>query len=155
MNTPADRLPGADEENIVPESDGLAADVPAGAAGADTGAVGAAAIDPDDEARIQGISSQNDLPGVGTRAADGLTERGTDDARGEQGSTSRHTEDTGTDTTDAHDAERDRTPASPPLPDDGGEPHVADDDPIAKFQPGVGRDSAASSRIAQNLPDDA
>ncbi|AOX46656.1 hypothetical protein [Microbacterium sp. BH-3-3-3] len=144
MNTPADRLPGADEENIVPESEGLAADVPAGAAGADTGAVGAAQIDADDEARIQGISSQNDLPGVGTRAADGLTERGTDDARGEGGSTSQHTEDTGGGSATAHAASD--TPTE-------GEPHVDADDPIAKFQPGVGRDSAASSKIAQSLPD--
>lgn len=145
MNTPADRLPGADEESIVPESDGLAADVPAGAAGADSGAVDAARIDPDDEARIQGISSQNDLPGVGTRAADGLTERGTDDARGEGGSTSRHTEDTGDDGGSA--------PASHPGAEDGREAHVDSDDPIAKFQPGVDSDSAASSKIAQSLPD--
>lgn len=149
MTTPADRLPGADEENIVPESEGLAADVPAGAAGADTGAVGAAEIDADDEARIQNISSQNDLPGVGTRAADGLTERGTDR---DGGSTSRHTEDTGRPAHDDAPTEN-RTPASPPLADGGGEPHVEEDDPIARFQPGVGRDSAASSRIAQSLPD--
>ena len=148
MDTPADRLPGTDEENIIPESEGLAADVPAGAAGADTGAVGAAEIDADDEARIQNISSQNDLPGVGTRAADGLTERDTD---GDGGSTSRHTEDTGRPEHDAAVETDDRTPASPPVTD-GGEPHVDEDDPIAKFQPGVGRDSAASSRIAQNLP---
>ena len=152
MDTPADRLPGADEENLVPESDGLAADVPAGAAGADSGAVDAARIDPDDEARLQGISSQNDLPGVGTRAADGLTERGTDDARGERGSTSRHTEDTGRSNREPDDGTS-RTPASPAPAADGGEPHVDDDDPIAAFQPGVGRDSAASSKIAQNLPD--
>ncbi|KQR23310.1 hypothetical protein [Microbacterium sp. Leaf151] len=154
MNTPADRLPGADEENLVPESDGLTADVPAGAAGADSGAVGAVGIDPGDEARLQNISSQNDLPGVGTRAADGLTERGTD--HGDGGSTSRHTEDTEgeADAADADDdpADRDRTPASPPVRD-GGEPHVDADDPIAKFQPGVGRDSAASSKIAQGLGD--
>ncbi|MBB3159087.1 hypothetical protein FHS07_002805 [Microbacterium proteolyticum] len=148
MDTPADRLPGADEENIIPESEGLAADVPAGAAGADTGAVGAAEIDADDEARIQNVSSQNDLPGVGTRAADGLTERGTD---GDGGSTSRHTEDTGRPEHDV--AAETRTPASPPPADGGGEPHVDEDDPIARFQPGVGRDSAASSRIAQSLPD--
>ncbi|WP_150958475.1 hypothetical protein [Microbacterium testaceum] len=156
MDTPADRLPGADEENLVPESDGAAAEVPAGAAGADSGAVGTARVDPDDEARIQGISSQNDLPGVGTRAADGLTERGTDDARGENGSTSRHTEDTGRPEHASHDDAQDeavRTPASPPRSDDGGEPHVGGDDPIAAFQPGVGRDSAASSKVAQSLPD--
>ncbi|WP_295833702.1 hypothetical protein [uncultured Microbacterium sp.] len=144
MDTPADRLPGADEENLIPESDGLAADVPAGAAGADSGAVGTARIDSDDEARLQNISSQNDLPGVGTRAADGLTERDS----GERGSTSRHTEDT--QDTDHHATER--TPASPPRDAEGGEAHVDADDPIAAFQPGVGRDSAASSKIAQRLP---
>ncbi len=142
MDTPADRLPGADADTLVPESDGLAADIPAGAAGADSGAVGTARIDPDDEARIQGVSSQNDLPGVGTRAA---SERGTDAAREESGSTSRHTED------DDHDTDGSgHAPASPA--GDGGEPHVDGDDPIAAFQPGVGRDSAASSRIAQSLP---
>lgn len=145
MDTPAERLPGADEENLVPESDGLAADIPAGAAGADSGAVGTARIDPDDEARMQNISSQNDLPGVGTRAADGLTER---DSSG-SGSTSRHTEDT--QGADRHATES--TPASPPRDADGGEAHVDADDPIAAFQPGVGRDSAASSKIAQRLPD--
>lgn len=144
MDTPADRLPGADEENLIPESDGLAADIPAGAAGADSGAVGTARIDPDDEARLQNISSQNDLPGVGTRAADGLTER----RSGEGGSTSRHTEDTGRDGD-----ETPKTPASPRRDADGGEAHVDADDPIAAFQPGVGRDSAASSKIAQRLPD--
>ena len=138
MTTPADRLPGADEENIVPESDGLTADVPAGAAGADTGAVGAAEIDSDDDAHIQNVSSQNDAPGVGTRGGDD------DDARGagQRGSTSRHHEDSAG--TDDHGAEAAGATA--------GEPHVDADDPIARFQPGVGRDSAASSRIAQSLP---
>lgn len=131
MNTPADRLPGADEENIVPESDGLTADVPAGGAGADTGAVGATSIDPDDEAHIANVSSQNDVPGVGTRGADG------------HDSTSSRHEDTGSGDSDP-DAD-----ASAPT---SGEPHVDADDPIARFQPGVGRDSAASSRIAQGLP---
>lgn len=150
MDSPADHLPGTDEENLVPESDGLAADVPAGAAGADTGAVGAARIDPDDEARVQGISSQNDLPGVGTRDADGEREHG-----GDGGSTSRHTEDVETADADDHtvDESAEKTPASPAPGDEGPEPHVDADDPIAKFQPGVGRDSAASSRIAQTLPD--
>lgn len=153
MNTPADRLPGADEDTLVPESDGLAADVPAGAAGADSGAVGTARIDPDDEARIQGVSSQNDLPGVGTRAADGLTERGTDHVRDEGGSTSRHTEDL------AHDDAAERAAAgreaahAASATNVDGEPHVDGDDPIAKFQPGVGRDSASSSKVAQSLPD--
>lgn len=149
MDSAADHLPGTDEENLVPESDGLAADVPAGAAGADTGAVGAARIDPDDEARVQGISSQNDLPGVGTRDADGEREHG-----GDGRSTSRHTEDV--ETADADhmvDDSAEKTPASPAPGGEGPEPHVDADDPIAKFQPGVGRDSAASSRIAQTLPD--
>ncbi len=121
-------------------------------AGADSGAVGTARIDPDDEARLQNISSQNDLPGVGTRAADDPAVRRTDHARGEGGSTSRHTEDTGRSDHESPD-EAIRTPASPPRAADGGEPHVDGDDPIAAFQPGVGRDSAASSTIAQSLPD--
>lgn len=139
MSTPTpEHLPGADHDDTVASSDGLTADVPAGGAGADSGAVAATEIDPDDDARVQNVSSQNDLPGVGTRAADGGMERGTDDARGGNGSTSRHHED---------------TPATAPAATDEPEPHVDGDDPIAKYQPGVGRDSAASSRIAQSLPD--
>ncbi|MDF2990447.1 MAG: ABC-type antimicrobial peptide transport system, permease component [Microbacterium sp.] len=147
-----DHLPGADHDDTVADSDGLTAEVPAGGAGADSGAVAATGIDSDDEARVQNVSSQNDLPGVGTRSADGEMERGTDDARGGSGSTSRHVEDTGRPEHDTSETEG-RTPASPPPADDGPEPHVDSDDPIAKYQPGVGRDSAASSRIAQNLPD--
>lgn len=139
MTTPTpENLPGADHDDTLADSDGLAADVPAGGAGADSGAVAATEIDPDDDARVQNVSSQNDLPGVGTRAADGGMERGTDDARGGTGSTSRHHED---------------APVSTPAATDEPEPHVDADDPIAKYQPGVGRDSAASSRIAQSLPD--
>jgi len=153
MTTPTpDRLPGADHDDTLAESDGLAADVPAGGAGADSGAVAATEIDADDDARVQNVSSQNDLPGVGTRAAGGGMERGTDGARGGSGSTSQHVEDTGGSEHDAP-ATGTRTPASPPPAEDGPEPHVDADDPIAKYQPGVGRDSAASSRIAQNLPD--
>ncbi|KTS59778.1 hypothetical protein NS206_12545 [Microbacterium testaceum] len=139
MHTPTpENLPGADHGDTVADSDGLAADVPAGGAGADSGAVAATEIDTDDDARVQNVSSQNDLPGVGTRAADGGMERGTDDARGGSDSTSRHHED---------------TTAEEPVNGTEPEPHVYGDDPIAKYQPGVGRDSAASSRIAQNLPD--
>jgi len=46
-----------------------AGDVPAGGAGADTGAVDAARVDPTDRAEIPNVSSQNDAPGVGTRGA--------------------------------------------------------------------------------------
>ncbi|MCT2087651.1 hypothetical protein M3D75_16180 [Microbacterium enclense] len=151
MNTPPENLPGADHEKTVSDAEGLTADIPAGGAGADTGAVSATEIDPDDEARVQNVSSQNDLPGVGTRAADGDMERGTDDARGDSGSTSRHG------SAQTHEAaptdESNRTPASPPPAADGGEDHVDADSPLAKYQPGVGRSSAESSRIAQNLPD--
>ena len=42
-------------------------DVPAGGAGADTGAVNAARVDPADRAEIPNVSSQNDAPGVGTQ----------------------------------------------------------------------------------------
>jgi len=139
MTTPTpENLPGADHDDTVAASDGLVAEVPAGGAGADSGAVAATGIDTDDEAHVQNVSSQNDLPGVGTRAADGGMERGTDEARGGNGSTSRHRED---------------TPAEEPAGGAEPEPHVDGDDPIAKYQPGVGRDSAASSRIAQGLPD--
>jgi len=54
-----------DEEE--PDSTGQ---VPAGGAGADSGAVDAVGVDPEDEASIGDISSQNDIPGVGTRAPD-------------------------------------------------------------------------------------
>lgn len=55
--------------------------VPAGGAGADSGAVDAVAIDDEDEAPIQNISSGNDTPGVGTRGADGYDDRGPGDHR--------------------------------------------------------------------------
>lgn len=51
--------------------DATAADVPAGGAGADTGAVDATRVDPDDRAEIPNVSSQNDAPGVGIRGGTG------------------------------------------------------------------------------------
>ncbi len=137
MTTPPENLPGADHERTVSEAEGLAADIPAGGAGADTGAVSATEIDDADDAHVQNVSSQNDIPGVGTRAADGDRERGTDDARGGSGSTSRH------------DPDESREASAPAT----GEDHVDADSPIGKYQPGVGRSSAESSRVAQNLPD--
>ena len=59
----------------------LAQSVPAGGAGADSGAVDAVGIDDEDSAPIQNVSPMNDTPGVGTRAADGEMERGTGDRR--------------------------------------------------------------------------
>ena len=57
----ADRLAaGADDATNV-------GDVPAGGAGADSGAVDAVQVDPDDEAEIPDISETNDEPGVGSR----------------------------------------------------------------------------------------
>ncbi|MGQ7313161.1 hypothetical protein ACUOFU_15760 [Microbacterium arabinogalactanolyticum] len=47
-----------------------AGDVPAGGAGADSGAVDAVQVDPEDEAEIPDISETNDEPGVGTRRPD-------------------------------------------------------------------------------------
>ncbi|MCC4250318.1 MULTISPECIES: hypothetical protein [Microbacterium] len=140
MNTPPSDLPGADHEKTVSDAEGVTADVPAGGAGADTGAVSATEVDGADEARVQNVSSQNDLPGVGTRAADGGMERGTDGARGDSGSTSRHHPEGGT--------------AAPSTPTDAaGEDRADADSLIAQYEPGVGRGSAESSRIAQNLPD--
>ena len=139
MNTPPENLPGADHEKTVSDAEGVTADIPAGGAGADTGAVSATRIDDADEARVQNVSGQNDIPGVGTRAADGDTERGTDEADGgDTGSTSRH--------------DPDETPASPD-PSATPEEHVDADSVIGKYHPGVGRSSAESSTVAQNLPD--
>ena len=44
-------------------------EVPAGRAGADSGAVDAVQIDPDDEADLPDSSTLNDEPGVGPRPA--------------------------------------------------------------------------------------
>lgn len=49
-------------------------DVPAGGRRADSGAADAPRIDPSDRDAIGNISSQNDVPGVGTRAGDGTME---------------------------------------------------------------------------------
>lgn len=49
-------------------------DVPAGGAGADSGAASSVEIDSDDRADVRNVSSQNDIAGVGTRDAEGLVE---------------------------------------------------------------------------------
>ncbi|MBO0979098.1 hypothetical protein [Microbacterium sp. SD291] len=54
-----------EEEDAVEE--GVSDDVPAGGAGADSGAVDAVRVDPEDEAEIPDRSAHNDEPGVGTR----------------------------------------------------------------------------------------
>lgn len=53
-------------------------DVPAGGAGADSGAAPSVDVDPDDHADVQNVSSQNDIAGVGTRGPDGRTESNVD-----------------------------------------------------------------------------
>lgn len=63
------------------ETQAVAGSVPAGGAGADSGAVDAVEIDPDDSAPIRNVSSGNDAPGVGTRGAGGAMERGDGDKR--------------------------------------------------------------------------
>lgn len=122
MTTPPENLPGADHEQTVSDAEGLTADVPAGGAGADTGAVSATEIDDADDARVPHVSSQNDIPGVGTRGG---------------GSTSHP------------DPDESPEAAAPST----GEDHVDADSPIGRYQPGVGRSSAESSRVAQSLPD--
>lgn len=56
-----------EEEDAVEE--GPTGDVPAGGAGADSGAADAVRVDPDDESEIPDRSVHNDEPGVGTRGA--------------------------------------------------------------------------------------
>jgi hypothetical protein len=46
-------------------------EVPAGGAGADSGASSSVEIDPDDATGVKIVSSQNDIAGVGTRGPDG------------------------------------------------------------------------------------
>ncbi len=58
------------------ETQAVAGSVPAGGAGADSGAVDAV-----DSAPIRNVSSGNDAPGVGTRGAGGAMERGDGDKR--------------------------------------------------------------------------
>jgi hypothetical protein len=57
-------------------------EVPAGGAGADSGAAAAVGVDPDDTAGVQNVSSQNDIAGVGTRGADGDVASSTGGANG-------------------------------------------------------------------------
>lgn len=52
-----------EEEDAVEHAPG---DVPAGGAGADSGAAETVRIDPDDRAEVPGRSPHNDEPGVGT-----------------------------------------------------------------------------------------
>lgn len=59
----ADRIAAEGDAGDQPETD--VEDVPAGRAGADSGAVDAVRIDPDDEADLPDSSAMNDEPGVG------------------------------------------------------------------------------------------
>lgn len=61
-----DLIDSADADRLAAE-EGTVGEVPAGNAGADSGAADAVQIDPDDEAGITDISETNDTPGVGTR----------------------------------------------------------------------------------------
>ena len=117
-------------------------DVPAGGAGADTGAVDAARVDPADRAQIPDISSQNDAPGVGTRRGAGSA------------------------ASTAPDDEQARPAAksSKEFADGGSresEPEIADTDgrtsrgTIEDLEPGVDPESARTSRVIRSadLPD--
>lgn len=56
-----------DDEQSPPDQDPDLGEVPAGGAGADSGATDAVRIDGEDSASIANIGSQNDTPGVGAR----------------------------------------------------------------------------------------
>jgi hypothetical protein len=63
--------PTPDSDPMLPEEedaveDGGIQDVPAGGAGADSGAVDQVRVDPDDESAVPDRSVHNDEPGVGT-----------------------------------------------------------------------------------------
>ncbi|MFD5215104.1 hypothetical protein [Microbacterium sp. NPDC058345] len=64
-----DMVDSVEADRIAAGADGDAdvGQVPAGGAGADSGAADAVQVDPDDEAEIPDISETNDEPGVGTR----------------------------------------------------------------------------------------
>lgn len=73
----ADRLAAGENEEPVlgrPRSYEEVDVVPAGGAGADSGAADAVQVDPDDEASVPNRSSMNDEPGVGSRGPDGHDE---------------------------------------------------------------------------------
>lgn len=57
------------EEEDVVEGESPTEAVPAGGAGADSGAADVVRVDPDDEASIPDVSTHNKEPGVGTRDA--------------------------------------------------------------------------------------
>lgn len=68
----ADRLASEEESSlsepaVEDQPDVLAADVPAGGAGADSGSVDAVQVDPDDEASVANRSPMSDAPGVGSK----------------------------------------------------------------------------------------
>ena len=62
-----------------PDESAVKGSVPAGGAGADSGAVEAVEVEQGDHAPIQNVSTMNDTPGVGTRGADDEMERGDGD----------------------------------------------------------------------------
>lgn len=72
--SPAEGDPGARiaalAEERVQRDDTGSGDVPAGGAGADSGASPAVRVDPDSKSSVPGESTHNDEPGIGTRRAD-------------------------------------------------------------------------------------
>ena len=111
-------------------------DVPAGGAGADTGAVGAARVDPTDRAEIPNVSSQNDAPGVGTRGAGSpsSSELNEDDAR-------LHTESDG-ESADSRSRPTDPALDTPELQNAGAS--------IEELEPGVDPESARTSKVVRS-----
>ena len=68
-----------DAAKDAPDESAVKGSVPAGGAGADSGAVEAVEVEKGDDAPIQNVSTMNDTPGVGTRGADDEMERGDGD----------------------------------------------------------------------------
>lgn len=123
------------------------AEVPAGGRGADTGAVESARIDESDEADIPNISSQNDVPGVGTRAGDGSMESDRTVRRRDRAAAAPvEATDEGRDPA-ASDAETGLDEEGHP---DVPEPSDMADLPVESYQPGVDPESARSSRLVND-----
>ncbi|WP_067199648.1 hypothetical protein [Microbacterium sp. XT11] len=66
----ADSADGDDAHEGAAHEEADPADVPAGGAGADSGAADAVRVDPDDEGAVPDESVHNAEPGVGTRRTD-------------------------------------------------------------------------------------
>lgn len=109
---------------------------PPGGAGADSGAVDSTRVDDTERADIPNISSQNDIPGVGTRGPGGTMESDLDDAAAD----GRRREPAADQRETARSAQEEQVTDAA----------TGDDLPAEAYEPGVDPESARTSRVVES-----